>query len=41
MDMSEDEKVKARKPSDFYDNEYLQELQGFVRGLWPEGIPST
>jgi len=37
---SADDKVKAHKPSDFYDNSYLQGLESFANGLWPDGIPT-
>ncbi|HLG68933.1 MAG TPA: ABC transporter substrate-binding protein [Chloroflexota bacterium] len=40
MDLSTDERVKAHKPSDFYDNSYLEKLQDWVKTLYPQGIPS-
>lgn len=41
IDLSSDEKVKAHKPADFYDNSYLQKLQDWVKTLYPNGIPSS
>jgi ABC-type nitrate/sulfonate/bicarbonate transport system substrate-binding protein len=41
MDFSTNDKVKSLKPSDFYDNSYLQDLGSFVQGLWPDGIPQA
>ena len=41
MDFSTTDKVRSRKPSDFYDDSYLQQLEGFVQGLWPDGIPQV
>lgn len=40
MNQSTEENVKARKPSEFYDNSYLEKLSDFVTGLYPGGIPS-
>jgi ABC-type nitrate/sulfonate/bicarbonate transport system substrate-binding protein len=40
LDLSTDEKVKAHKPGDFYDNSYLLKLQDWVKGLYPEGVPN-
>lgn len=40
LDLSTDEKVKAHKPADFYDNSYLMKLQDWVKQLYPNGIPS-
>jgi ABC-type nitrate/sulfonate/bicarbonate transport system substrate-binding protein len=39
IDLSSEANVKSRKPSDFYDNSYLQKLQDFVKGLYPQGVP--
>lgn len=33
--------VKNHKPSDFYDNSYLQKLQDFVKTVYPEGVPTA
>jgi len=41
IDLSIEGNVKSRKPSEFYDNSYLQKLEPFVKSLWPEGIPSV
>jgi ABC-type nitrate/sulfonate/bicarbonate transport system substrate-binding protein len=38
--LSPDQKVKAHKPSDFYDGSYLEQLDGFVNSLYPEGVPT-
>jgi NitT/TauT family transport system substrate-binding protein len=40
IDLSTEASVKAHKPADFYDNSYLQGLDGFVKGLYPAGVPS-
>lgn len=40
MDLSPDAKVKAHKPSDFYDDSFLKQLDSFVKGLYPQGVPS-
>jgi NitT/TauT family transport system substrate-binding protein len=41
IDLSSEPSVKSHKPSDFYDNTYLQKLEPFVNSLWPSGIPSV
>jgi len=41
IDLSIEAIVKSHKPSDFYDNSYLLKLEAFVKGLWPNGIPSA
>ncbi len=41
IDLSSEANVKSKKPSDFYDNSYLQKLQEFVKTVYPEGIPSA
>jgi ABC-type nitrate/sulfonate/bicarbonate transport system substrate-binding protein len=40
MDLSSEQNVKSHKPSDFYDNSYLEKLQDFVKTLYPNGMPS-
>ena len=40
IDLSNDEKVKAHQPADFYDNSYLLRLQDWVKALYPEGVPN-
>jgi NitT/TauT family transport system substrate-binding protein len=41
MDFAPDANVKNHKPSDFYDNSYLESLRGsFLKTLYPEGVPS-
>ncbi|MFI5270053.1 MAG: hypothetical protein ACHQ7M_21970, partial [Chloroflexota bacterium] len=40
ISLSTDEKVKTHKPSDFYDDSYLKQLDGFVKSLYPEGVPT-
>jgi len=41
IDLSIEAIVKSHKPSDFYANSYLLKLEAFVKGLWPNGIPSA
>jgi NitT/TauT family transport system substrate-binding protein len=40
LDLTDDQAMKTRKPSDFYDSSYLQKLDGFVQSLYPNGIPA-
>jgi len=41
IDLSADPKVKSHPPSYYYDNSYLEKLQDFMHGLYPQGIPSV
>ncbi len=41
IDLSIEPSVKGHKPADFYDNSHLLKLQGFVKTLYPEGLPSV
>jgi ABC-type nitrate/sulfonate/bicarbonate transport system substrate-binding protein len=38
IDLSNTAEVKARKPSDYYDNSYLLKLESFARGLDPQSV---
>jgi ABC-type nitrate/sulfonate/bicarbonate transport system substrate-binding protein len=39
IDLSSEENLKRLKPADFYDSSYLQKLEGFMKTLYPEGVP--
>ncbi|HLG74116.1 MAG TPA: ABC transporter substrate-binding protein [Chloroflexota bacterium] len=41
MDLAVEPSVRTHKPSEFYDNSYLDKLQDFVKTLYPEGLPSA
>jgi ABC-type nitrate/sulfonate/bicarbonate transport system substrate-binding protein len=41
MNLAVEPSVRAHKPSEFYDNSYLDKLQDFVKTMYPEGVPST
>jgi ABC-type nitrate/sulfonate/bicarbonate transport system substrate-binding protein len=38
IDLSTTPEVRTRKPSDYYDNSYLQKLESFARGLDPQAV---
>jgi ABC-type nitrate/sulfonate/bicarbonate transport system substrate-binding protein len=38
LDLSVEPEIKAHKPSDFYDNSYLQKLEPFAKTLFPDGV---
>jgi NitT/TauT family transport system substrate-binding protein len=38
LDMAVEPEVKAHKPSEFYDNSYLQKLEPFAKTLFPDGV---
>lgn len=40
ISLSPDTRVKTHKPSDFYEDSYLKQLDGFVKNLYPQGVPS-
>jgi NitT/TauT family transport system substrate-binding protein len=41
IDRSTTPEVKTRKPSDYYDNSYLQKLESFARGLDPQAVSAV
>lgn len=41
IDLSATPEVKTRKPSDYYDNSYLQQLEGFARTLDPQAVAAA
>jgi ABC-type nitrate/sulfonate/bicarbonate transport system substrate-binding protein len=41
IDMSSTPEVKAHKPSDYYDNSYLQKLESFARALDPQVVAAA
>jgi NitT/TauT family transport system substrate-binding protein len=40
IDLTSDQNIKSKAPSFFYDNSYLNRLDGFVKGLYPDGVPA-
>src|SRR5579883_1155942 len=41
LDFAVEPSAASHKPSEFYDNSYLESLQDFVKSLYPEGVPSA